>query len=708
MKRITRLFYVFSLAMSTVSGPVSVIAEDDYSDSGDNSAVLERIEEEQVNAYQNTAAQSLEFSEYADYRISDEGIGYNMYSIGLYLTEYPEMELTISSSDPNVIATDGRSIFWPVGIGTAVLTVASADNPQNSASHEFEVYESVIPTGMSFVSHETNLRAGYAYPYLEAVYSPADAKTRTIWSSSNPSVIEVDTESRMDYQMITAKSAGTTVVRATSEANSSLTRSLSFRVTDNAADPGSYEVCGSYYQVDPETYDYTYMGDFTDHITLDPEKKYDISLEYTGSNLAPGEEMLKGLLDEFFQDNPWLGTPANPAVSSYYFEDTVTTSVYFCLYDIQGYGSGTLVVDDTVVTFETVGDSHWEEDSNGRRYVLADGTYATSQFVNVDGSVYYFNSRGYMVTGWQKISDQWYHFTADGSMNTGWLLDGKTWYYLDSEGVMLTGWQFINGVWYYFFNYGGMATGWQKVNGVWYYMNENGTMQTGWVRVNNTWYYMNQNGVMQTGWQTIGNAKYYLGSNGAMRTGWQLLWDSYSEVNLWYYFWPGGSQATGWVKLGSKWYYLNDYMYYYGYYYINGTKYWFKPNGEMVDGWFYYDGSDAMDGTEGFTGWVCCYSNGTGRTGWIPYGDDWYYAEEGDIYQGFYYIGGVFYAFDLNGKMYKNKFLYPFSFDRDEFNSSYPYHVDADGRGSNGWIRYNSTTEYYYQNGESHLRRISG
>ena len=42
----------------------------------------------------------------------------------------------------------------------------------------------------------------------------------------------------------------------------------------------------------------------------------------------------------------------------------------------------------------------WHEDSSGRWYQNADGTYYTNGFAEIDGVKYAFDSNGYMQTGW--------------------------------------------------------------------------------------------------------------------------------------------------------------------------------------------------------------------------------------------------------------------------------------------------------------------
>lgn len=59
----------------------------------------------------------------------------------------------------------------------------------------------------------------------------------------------------------------------------------------------------------------------------------------------------------------------------------------------------------------------WHDDENGRWYRNADGTYFSSGFQEVDGSIYCFDDHGYMETGWVTKGAQDYYFNEDGSYN---------------------------------------------------------------------------------------------------------------------------------------------------------------------------------------------------------------------------------------------------------------------------------------------------
>lgn len=102
--------------------------------------------------------------------------------------------------------------------------------------------------------------------------------------------------------------------------------------------------------------------------------------------------------------------------------------------------------------------SRWRKTTDGWRYLDETGVEAAGGWRYIDGSWYYFNADGYMLTDWCELNGKWYYMGADGKMHTGWLeLNGKK-YYMDSTGVMAVGWyQMSPSVWYYFEKDGSMA-----------------------------------------------------------------------------------------------------------------------------------------------------------------------------------------------------------------------------------------------------------
>ena len=289
------------------------------------------------------------------------------------------------------------------------------------------------------------------------------------------------------------------------------------------------------------------------------------------------------------------------------------------------------------------------------------------------------------------------------NLQRGWTkVDGK-WKYIDENDNYVTGWRDILNSTYYFNASGFMKTGWQGIDSETYYFNSDGQMLRGWQKLNNKWHYFDKNGVMLKGWQTISGKKYHFTDTGVMQTGWQQIYNpDWDEID-WYYFDGSGAMAKGWKKINNKWYYFNEYMYYSGWYEIGPDWYCFKDSGEMITGWGSFTGEDYFGDPE--TIWVYCDSNGKGHTGWIKSGDDWYYFDEGEMYTGLNYIGSKLYAFLQDGRMVKNRFYIPLTWERDIFDSPYYYHFDADGKGTTGWVREKSGREIYYINGTGKYHR---
>ncbi|MCR5323675.1 MAG: hypothetical protein K6E85_10450 [Lachnospiraceae bacterium] len=52
----------------------------------------------------------------------------------------------------------------------------------------------------------------------------------------------------------------------------------------------------------------------------------------------------------------------------------------------------------------------WKHNSKGYYYVNADGTKSKNCWQTIGGKKYYFNAKGYRVTGWKKISEKKYYF----------------------------------------------------------------------------------------------------------------------------------------------------------------------------------------------------------------------------------------------------------------------------------------------------------
>ena len=187
-------------------------------------------------------------------------------------------------------------------------------------------------------------------------------------------------------------------------------------------------------------------------------------------------------------------------------DDDVTTSALFT------------VAPASEDTHEAVA-GQWVSDSLGWWWRNTDGTYPASETLRINGEVYRFDARGYMVTGWASENGHWFYYGVSGAQASGWVSVGGTWYYLDpATGAMVTGWLELDGVWFCLDGSGAMVTGWLKEGSSWYYLQLSGAMATGWVRDASSWYYLDEAGVMVTGERTIDGVVYFFDSSGRLRS----------------------------------------------------------------------------------------------------------------------------------------------------------------------------------------------
>ena len=269
----------------------------------------------------------------------------------------------------------------------------------------------------------------------------------------------------------------------------------------------------------------------------------------------------------------------------------------------------------------------WQQNSwvnNGKwLYRYGDGTYAQNKFEVINGSTYYFDADGYMVTGWSTIESNWYYFNASGCMVTNaWVGN----YYLGSDGVMArntwidnvyvdasglrqqNGWIY-NGRWWYRYGDGTYAQNkFEIINGSTYYFDVDGNMVIGWQEIDSNWYCFNASGCMLTNtW--VGN--YYLGSNGIMATNtwvgnYYVKENGYIATNEWigndYVDASGKWVPNRWISNGRWWYRYGDGSYPASKFdVINGSTYYFDKSGYMITGWksiesnwYYFNASGCM------------------------------------------------------------------------------------------------------------------
>ena len=153
--------------------------------------------------------------------------------------------------------------------------------------------------------------------------------------------------------------------------------------------------------------------------------------------------------------------------------------------------------DTSVATIDRDGNIIAHKSGTTTITVTSDGkTYSTTVTVSANASSNTSSARDIKYGRWVKSGSRWWFKGSDGSYpSNGWEKIDKVWYYFDSSGWMQTGWV-KDGSWYYLDSSGAMKTGWLKDNGNWYYLQDSGAMKTGWMKVSGKWYYAYNSGVL--------------------------------------------------------------------------------------------------------------------------------------------------------------------------------------------------------------------
>ena len=97
-----------------------------------------------------------------------------------------------------------------------------------------------------------------------------------------------------------------------------------------------------------------------------------------------------------------------------------------------------MLLKDFVVNYEDSSNNGqstagWKQDSVGKKYQNADGSYVKNEIKTIEGKTYYFDANGYIIKGWKCVSGNWYYMDSNGVMQKNkWVGN----YYLKSNGVM--------------------------------------------------------------------------------------------------------------------------------------------------------------------------------------------------------------------------------------------------------------------------------
>ncbi|MBU3025368.1 Ig-like domain-containing protein, partial [Zobellia galactanivorans] len=138
-----------------------------------------------------------------------------------------DQEVTVVSSDPDIVFIDGNNVCIAVGLGTAQVTVTSVSNPDASDTVTVEVIppDRVPVTGIT-VSQEDSGAIG-AQRQLTATVLPENATDPSVvWSSSDDAIATIDANG-----LLTGLSAGTATITATSVSDPEISGSVQIEIT---------------------------------------------------------------------------------------------------------------------------------------------------------------------------------------------------------------------------------------------------------------------------------------------------------------------------------------------------------------------------------------------------------------------------------------------------------------------------------------------
>ena len=155
-------------------------------------------------------------------------------------------------------------------------------------------------------------------------------------------------------------------------------------------------------------------------------------------------------------------------------DDDVVASTPFTVGSGSGSGSG----GSEGAGVAEAGAGRWVTSIWGRWWRYTDGTYPTNVRLRIDGKVYRFNARGYVVKGWKSEGGHWVYYGNDGAQAFGWAHVRGAWYYLDpASGFMRTGWLTLGDDTYYLSSSGAMVTGTRWIDGKRYVFDARGRLK---------------------------------------------------------------------------------------------------------------------------------------------------------------------------------------------------------------------------------------
>ena len=249
-------------------------------------------------------------------------------------------------------------------------------------------------------------------------------------------------ENQEQVPLLTALSAGTVTVTATSLADKSLRASCKVEVTEDI--PAKVTLTPSSKTL--------YVGaSFRLACEVETEDGSKLTVQYSSDAPQTAEVSADG---KVFALNP--GTAVITAKAGSGSASCVVTVLKRSAgEDDNGSGSADGPGKNSLSYPDTVRGS-WEQADSGWQFRKEDGTFAVSTWERINGQWYYFKPDTYLAGGWRLVDGQWYYFNQDaatyGQMQTGWFFDPayQSWFYLQENGVMAVSWMRVGDKWYYF------------------------------------------------------------------------------------------------------------------------------------------------------------------------------------------------------------------------------------------------------------------
>ncbi|MCC8045452.1 MAG: hypothetical protein LIP12_08155 [Clostridiales bacterium] len=238
---------------------------------------------------------------------------------------------------------------------------------------------------------------------------------------------------------------------------------------------------------------------------------------------------------------------------------------------------------NVVKTATAVSGGTWVTKTSGLKYKYEDGTYAKNIWLNLDGGIYYFDSKGICQTGWFTYNDKYYYADKTGKIYVSkWKTTTNYKYYLRANGTRGTSqWLKIKGTYYYFNAKGRLVTSSVfAVDGKYYCVDGNGARVTSsWVKKNGKTYYFDEDGVrVQSSFLTLNGKTYYFTSSGTR------VESKLKKISGKYYYFKsnGVLLKSSWKTISGKTYYFNS----------SGVR--VENKWKKISGNYYYFDSDGV------------------------------------------------------------------------------------------------------------------